>query len=180
MARCSTGVTDKIHHHPNRYCLVAIDSLEKNQIKQILGFVLLLVLLVRVFWKVQPRDQLPPGWTILAFSCSGVTHGMAAMGGPPVVLWVTAHRWSNKQTRAFLLSLFLLAAPLQLLLLYIASGGEVAGALLTGLAFAPVVAIGSTIGVRLGNLIATSTLRQIALRILFVTATVSILAPVMN
>jgi uncharacterized membrane protein YfcA len=160
--------------------LLAIDSLDRTQVKQILGVLLLLVVLVQLLVKVKPREELHPGWMALAFLCSGVMHGMAAMGGPPVVLWVMAHRWSNRQTRAFMLALFLLAAPLQLTLLYLFSGGAILGALLTGLAFAPLVALGSTLGVRLGNYIAKKRLRQIAYGILLVTALASILAPIVG
>ena len=63
--------------------LLAIDALDRAQAKQILGALLLLVLLVQIFWKVEPREDLHPRWMVLAFSLSGVMHGMAAMGGPP-------------------------------------------------------------------------------------------------
>jgi uncharacterized membrane protein YfcA len=79
-----------------------------------------------------------------------------------------------------MLALFLLAAPLQLTLLYLFSGGAIRGALLTGLAFAPLVVLGSTLGVRLGDYIAKDRLRQIAYGILLVTALASILAPIVG
>ena len=104
----------------------------------------------------------------------------AAMGGPPVVLWVMAHRWSNRQTRAFMLALFMLAAPLQLTLLYLFSGGAILEALLSGLAFVTLVALGSTLGVQLGDYIVKDRLRQIAYGILLVTAVVSVMAPVLG
>ena len=160
--------------------LLAIDTPDKTQAKQVLGILLLLILLAQLLVKVEPRDDLHPGWMVLAFSCSGVMHGMAAMGGPAAVLWVMAHRWSNRQTRAFLASLFMLAAPLQLTLLYFLSKGDILGALLSGLIFAPVVALGSTLGVRLGNLIPEHRLRQIAYGILLVTALASIMAPLIG
>jgi uncharacterized membrane protein YfcA len=159
--------------------LLAIDALDRAQAKQILGVLLLLVLLVQLFWKVEPREHLHQGWMALAFSFSGVMHGMAAMGGPPAVLWVMAHRWTNRQTRAFLQALFLLAAPFQIALLYLFSKGEISGALLTGLAFAPLVVLGSTLGVRLGNAIPKQRLRQIAYGFLLVTALASVMAPVL-
>ncbi len=159
--------------------LLAIGSLDRAQIKQILGFILLSILLVQFLWKVAPREHVQAKWMLVAFSSSGIMLGMAAMGGPPVVLWVMAHRWSNQQTRAFLASLFMLAAPLQLVLLYVSSRGDVLGAMLTGFAFAPVVAVGSTMGVRLGNSIAKPRLRQMAFVILLLTACISILSPVL-
>lgn len=160
--------------------LLAIDTLDKTQAKQALGVLLLLILSAQFLVKVEPRDDLHPAWMALAFSCSGVMHGMASMGGPPAVLWVMAHRWSNRQTRAFLSSLFMLAAPLQLTLLYLLSGGDIMGALLNGLILAPLVALGSALGVRMGNLIPKDRLRQIAHGILLVTALASIMAPVLS
>ena len=159
--------------------LLAIDALDRTQAKQILGVLLLLVLLVQLFWKVEPREDLHPGWMVLAFSLSGVMHGVAAMGGPPAVLWVMAHSWTNRQTRAFLQSLFLLASPFQISLLYLFSKGAISGALLIGLAFAPLVVLGSTLGVRLGNAIPKQRLRQIAYGFLLVTALASVMAPVL-
>ncbi len=160
--------------------LLSIDTLDRDQVKQILGLLLLLVLLIQIFWKVKPQQNLHSGWMVLAFSCSGLMQGMAAMGGPPVVLWVMAHRWSNKETRAFLMSLFLLAAPFQIVLLYLSSGSHILRAILVGFAFAPIVAAGSALGVKLGDLIAKPRLRQIAFGILFITAFVSILAPTLD
>lgn len=72
-----------------------------------------------------------------------------------------------------------MASPLQLTLLYLFSEGETLGALLTGLAFAPLVVLGSTLGVRLGNAIAKQLLRRIAYGILLVTALASVMAPVL-
>lgn len=159
--------------------LIALDTLDTDQVKQILGLILLAVLLVQILWRVEPQEQLRRHWMILAFSCSGILTGMVAMGGPPVVLWAMAHRWPSKQTRAFLVSLFLLLAPAQLLLLYLGVGPQIVAAMLEGLVFAPLVALGSWLGVRLGNLIAKAKLRQIAFGILFVTAFVSVLGPVL-
>ena len=157
--------------------LLLIDTLDKAQIKQILGLLVLGVLLVQIYWKVEPRDDLSPRWTVLAFSSSGFMQGLAAMGGPPVVLWVMAHRWSSRQSRAFLLALFLLGAPPQMALLLAFSQQNIGGALLTGLMFAPLVALGAVIGVRLGNLIEKPLLRKVAFGILFVAALASILSP---
>ena len=117
---------------------------------------------------------------ILAFSGSGIMQGVAAMGGPPAVLWVMAHQWTNRQTRAFLLTLFLMVAPMQLALLYLTARSDIARALLIGLILSPLVALGSYIGVRLGDLIAMQALRQIALAILLLTALLSIVSPLLG
>ncbi|GAB4427768.1 MAG: sulfite exporter TauE/SafE family protein [Anaerolineae bacterium] len=157
--------------------LLWVDGLDRAQIKQVLGALVLAALLVQIFAKVEPRNHLPLGWTLAAFSGSGIMQGLAAMGGPPVVLWVMAHHWSSKESRAFMLALFLLVAPLQMALLYLTSPHNVGRALLTGLLFSPLVALGAVAGVRLGNRIDKELLRRLAYGLLFVTAAVSILSP---
>jgi hypothetical protein len=157
--------------------LVVLSALESHQIKQFLGILLLAVLVVQTLWRVEPRDQVHPGWKWLAFSSSGILHGMVAMGGPPVVLWVMAHHWTNRQSRAFLFALFCLAVPIQLGLLYVSFGQEMIPPMLTGLAFAPLVAAGSAVGVRLGNLMTKTMLRQVAFSLLFFIAFASIVTP---
>ncbi|HMQ54141.1 MAG TPA: TSUP family transporter [Anaerolineae bacterium] len=157
--------------------LIILSTLESHQIKQFLGLFLLAVLLLQMLWRVEPRDQIHPAWRWLAFSGSGIMHGMVAMGGPPVVLWVMAHRWTNRQSRAFLFALFSLAVPVQLALLYLSFGQKIIPPMLTGLAFAPLVAAGSALGVRLGNLMTTALLRQVAFSLLFFIAFASIITP---
>ena len=157
--------------------LVSIDALAKVQIKQVLGGILIAVLLVEALWKSESREPLHPAWHAAAFTTSGFLQGFVAMGGPPAVLWAMAQSWDSRRTRAFLLALFMLTAPLQIPLMYFLSQHDLTGAFLTGLAFAPVVAAGSIGGVRIGNLVGKSRLRQAAVAILFVTGIVSILAP---
>ncbi len=157
--------------------LIAVESLDTSQIKQILGIIILAMLLVQIFWKVQPAQGVHPRWTLLAFSSSGVMLGLAAMGGPPVVMWVMAQQWSSRQSRAFMVALFLMGIPLQLVLLFLTSPRDISSAAMTGLIFTPVVVVGSILGVRLGDQINKMRLRQIAFTILFVTATISIAAP---
>ena len=160
--------------------LIVIDTLNRTQIKQILGLLILLVIFSQIFLKVKPQPRLHPKWMLLAFTSSGIMQGVAAMGGPPAVLWGMAHQWTNQQTRAFLLTLFLLVAPVQLILLYLMAPTDITGALLVGLIQSPLVILGSYIGVRLGNLIPIQMLRQIALGILFLTAILSIVSPLLG
>jgi len=114
---------------------------------------------------------------VVAFSLSGVLQGVAAVGGPPLVLWVMAHRWSNRQTRAFLFSTFLLTMPYQLLYLYVHFGPGLLPTMVTGLLFSPLVALGSLTGIRLGNTLPKPLLRKLAYAALLLMAALSILAP---
>lgn len=160
--------------------LLALDTLDKSQIKQILGAIILLILCAQIFWKVKPQERSNRNLLVLAFSISGIMQGMVAMGGPPAVLWVMTQRWTSKQIRAFLLTLFLLVAPFQIILLYVSANTNISEALLIGFAFTPVVILGSILGVQLGNFIAVRRLRQMALGILLITALISIMSPILE
>jgi hypothetical protein len=157
--------------------LVLIDALDQTQVKQILGTIILTVLLAQIFLRIEPKEHLHPGWTLLTFSISGVMQGIATMGGPPVILWLMAQHRTNRETRAFLMALFMIGAPVQLTMLYYSAAQDLSVAMLTGLAFAPVVIIGSSLGVSLGNRMSKELLRTIAFGILFITAIGSIVSP---
>lgn len=157
--------------------LVLVNTLETDRIKQALGGILLITIAAQLVWRIQPRDELHPGWRLLAFSLSGLMHGMAAIGGPPAVLWALAHRWTTQETRSFLFALFLLGVPIQVLLLYLNFGTEILFAMLNGLLFSPLVVVGSMLGIRTGNLISKSVLRRISFAVLSIIALASLVAP---
>jgi hypothetical protein len=159
------------------FVLIQIDSLEASLAKQLIGVLVLLLLGVTIFGKVQPREKLHAAWGWLAFSTSGFLQGMSAIGGPPLILWVMAHRWSNAETRAFMFGCFMLSLPVQLFLLWTNYGETIWPILGTGVLLSPFTAIGSTIGVRLGHHIPKPLLRNIAYVALFITAMMSILGP---
>jgi len=160
--------------------LVVVDGLDQANAKAILGAVLLLVLLVQWLWKVEPREKLHPGWGWLAFLSSGFLQGLASIGGPPIVLWVMAHKWSNPTSRVFLFALLPLSTPFQLTLLFLNYGPPILTTFLTGVAFIPVIALGSLVGVRLGNRIPKPMLRAASYGILLIIAVTSIVAPLLN
>lgn len=159
------------------FLLLVLDTMNKTQIKQILGAIILIILIVQISWKVGPQKESNPKLFVLAFSLSGIMQGMVAMGGPPAVLWAMTQRWTSQETRAFLLTLFLLVAPFQIALLYWSAKSDIGEAMMIGFAFTPVVILGSIIGVRLGNSIEVTRLRQMTLGILFITAILSIASP---
>lgn len=157
--------------------LLAMESLDKTQMRQVLGGLVLAALLLQLVGHIEPREQLHRGWMLLAFGSSGIMQGLAAMGGPPAVLWVMAHGWNSRRSRAFLLALFSTGMPIQLALLYLSAEQDLSGPILTGLAFAPVVIAGSMAGVWLGNHLEKTRLRQVAFAILLASALASVAAP---
>jgi len=157
--------------------LQSLQTVGQVQIKQLVGGLLLLALLTSLGARIQPREHVHAGWSVLAFSLSGLLQGIAAMGGPPLVLWVMAHPWDNRQTRGFLLSLMLMSLPYQVLLLYLTFGPRILEPMLAGLGFSPVVILGALLGVRLGDRFSKPLLRRLSYWILGGLAFSSILAP---
>jgi uncharacterized protein len=113
------------------------------RVKQAIGVMLLLVLGFQWVLKVKPRERVCWCWTVLAGCASGLTAGLVGMGGPPVVLWVMAHDWPAKKSRAFLWATFLMLSPVNALLLVYEFGGEMWWWMLLGLSLAPLVVVGS-------------------------------------
>ena len=156
------------------WVLVKVNRLDADVIKLFLGTMLLAILALQLFVKSKPKADLSPAWAVAAFSLSGFLQGMVVMGGPPAVLWVMAQSWTNKETRAFLLSLFLFGHPVHLVLLYSAYRAEVWQPAQQGLAYIPVAMLAAWLGVRAGNLLPKVRLRQAAYGLLFVVALSSV------
>jgi uncharacterized membrane protein YfcA len=154
-----------------------VNSFEPVRVKQIVGLLLLLILAMQHFSRITPRARFSFGWDLLTFGLSGIMLGMIAMGGPPVVLWLMAHDWSALRTRAFMAALFLLAAPVQVGLLWWKLGEEVASAFAWGLGMTPLVVAGSLLGIRLGNRLDREKLRRAIRVFLLLTALVSLASP---
>jgi uncharacterized membrane protein YfcA len=91
-----------------------------------------------------------------------------------------AHDWGARKTRAFMAALFLLAAPVQVGLLWWKLGEEVAAAFLWGLGMTPLVVAGSLLGIRLGNRLDRVRLRRVILIFLLFTAILSLMSPWLN
>jgi hypothetical protein len=88
------------------------------------------------------------------------------MGGPPIVLWVMAHRWSNEQTRVTLWAIFALMVMPTLVVLSLRFGVVVWEWAGLSLLFIPAVVVGAIPGIWLGNRIPKPLLRRIAIVLL--------------
>ena len=159
------------------FVLYHLDAQDPDVVKQVVGLLVLISLAITILGRVEPRESLHKGWGVLAFSASGFLQGIAAVGGPPLVLWVMAHKWSNEETRSFLFACFLLSIPFQIAIIWATFGDQILGPLGTGLLLSPLVALGSAWGVRLGNQISKPLLRTISYAILALAALFSVLAP---
>ncbi len=160
--------------------LYSVTRLPSDTVRQIVGGILLVILLSGRFARIVPRERLGWHWDLLAFGLSGIMLGMVSMGGPPVVLWLTAHDWSARRSRAFMAALFLLAAPVQIGLLYRKLGDPILPWLGWGLAATPLVILAATVGNRIGERFDPVSLRHTVRAFLFLTALVAIVSPFLH
>lgn len=160
--------------------LVQLNSLDKILIRQFLGVILLLIVGVQLTIKPKPREKLSKGWWWLAFSSSGVLNGMVGFGGPPAVLWVMAHNWSNLQSRAMLTAFYWATIPIQILLLLSSFGQPLLAVAKQAVWFIPIVIAGVFVGIWFGNKLDKTRLKQVAYGLLFLTGVSSLLAPYMG
>lgn len=159
------------------WLLYFFNSQETIAIKQLVGIALLLILFIDFFVSFDFRNRLPFAWTLLAFSLSGLMLGMLGMGGPPVVLWLMAHDWGTKRSKAFINTLFLISSPVQITLLYFTFGSSVTQAFFWGIMATPIVVISALLGARISDGFNKARLRRIVMFFLLLTALMSIFSP---
>ncbi len=159
------------------WLLYLLNDLDTAVIKQFVGAMLLLILATQLFVSFKPRVSLPLILDIVTFGLSGIMLGMLGMGGPPVVLWLMAHDWSPRRTRAFITMVFLAASPVQIALLYWKFGGTLTESFFWGIAATPVVIAGALLGVRIGNSFDKTKLKKAVMFFLFLTALLSLFSP---
>jgi len=159
------------------YILIFLNDFKRESVKQVIGVVILCIVILQKYLKIKPKERVSFLWTFLAFFISGITLGAVSMGGPPVVFWVMAHKWSALKIRAFLSALFFTASPFLLALLYYNFKDTLQDYFITGLLFTPVVVAGTLIGVKIGNRFDEKRLKKIILGFLILTSLVSILSP---
>jgi len=129
---------------------------------QVVGGILLGIVIVQMLWRIEPRNVVHPAWQWLAFPLSGTLFSFCGMGGPPVVLWVLAHNWPAIRQRAFLFTIFASGIPLQFVLLWWFFGTPILWEMLLGLAFLPLLLVGTFVGLRLGETLPEERVRPLS------------------
>jgi hypothetical protein len=155
--------------------LLSVESLDTSAVKRLAGLGVLLGVGLRSLARSQTVRELPMALSAAAFALSGVLQGLVAMGGPPLVLWMTTRDFRANQARAFTMTLFLLNAPLQVLLLLFLSQTMTVDVLLLALILTPVIYVGTIIGMRIGDRFSKPMLNRVALIVLVVIATNAII-----
>jgi uncharacterized membrane protein YfcA len=141
------------------YCLYQVSLLSHPFIKQIIGFLVLLLLLLQWKGMIKSRERVSPVWGYMAGFFSGFLNGLANIGGPPLVLWVLAHRWSNKKMRVTPIAFSLVFVPSQVLFMGLAFGSRLWDPLLKAILLTPVALLGTMLGLMMGAKISKEHLR---------------------
>lgn len=149
-------------------------------VKQVFGVLILAGLSVQIWWKIEHRAVVNRAWGLIAGGLGGFIGGVSGMAGPPIVMWVHAHDWSNQRSRATLWAYFTGLVPLQVFFLYRHFGQGVIDALGVGAMLAPVMILGIIPGLWIGHRITPARLRQISFGIIFLISLVAIFEPIVR
>jgi uncharacterized protein len=159
------------------YLLSVINVLEPTVVRQVFGCLILLVLALHSLARITPRERLHTGWGALAGSCSGFMSGMSGMGGPPLIMWIMAHSWSNERSRASVWVFFTMLTPIQLGGLWHRFGPPILDASLLACLLAPLALLGLLPGLWLGKRIPKPTLRRLSYTLILFIAGYAIVQP---
>ena len=142
------------------YFMYGLTSLDQSSVKQVIGFCVFVLLILQ--WKgvLHTGDHIRKIWGYLAGFFSGFFNGLANIGGPPLVLWILAHRWPNEKMRVTPIAFSLIFVPFQLLLMFLAFGPAVMGGPVWKAALSlPFIFVGTGIGLKIGGKISKENLR---------------------
>ena len=156
------------------FLLKRLVVLNPGQIRAVIGCTLCVLVAIQLLWRPHPVKTMHWGWAGLAFIGSGLLAGVCGMGGPPLVLWSMAHDWSTQRTRGFLFAVFATSIPVQILLLGLTFGTSILWNVALGIAFLPLVYLGTVVGLPIGNRMAKDKLRRIAYAILLVIGVIAV------
>jgi uncharacterized membrane protein YfcA len=159
------------------WALFRLGTESSEQVKQLVGVVLLMVVVAMAAWRVKPRRQLQPAWEFPAFGLGGFLAGFCGMGGPPMVLWVISHRWGSSRSRGFLFFVFFLGLVPQIFFHVYFFGSEILWYFLLGLFCFPLIFAGSMMGLALGTKLPKRLLRKVTLGVLLAVALFAIISP---
>ena len=161
------------------YSLYRVSLLGQPFIKQIIGSLILLLLLLQ--WKgvIKSREKVAPVWGYTAGFFSGFLNGLANIGGPPLVLWILAHQWSNEKMRVTPIAFSIVFVPFQLLFMALAFGSRMWNPLLSAILLTPAVLLGTWVGLRIGGKISKEQLRIYMRFLLLLIAISTIIRPLL-
>jgi len=157
--------------------LYEVNQLDPETIRQLLGILILATLLFYLSVNLQPRDSLPKIWDFTAAFTSGILTGLSNAGGPPILLWVLAHKWSKDRMRSAVSAFTLLLVPVQLLLLAVVFSPVLLVYCAASLLISPFAIFGTQTGSFLSRRVSVKKLRAGMMVLLAMTALLYLLEP---
>ena len=154
-----------------------LNQLEATRVKQFIGVMLLAIVVSQRVWRVRPRAKLHPAWEYLALGLSGFMAGLCGMGGPAMILWVMAHDWTAKKSRAFMFFVFSAGMIPQGLMLWYQFGELVHAPAIVGTLGVFITMLGTQLGLQIGHGFSKSRLRAIVFTLLIFIALSAMLSP---
>jgi uncharacterized membrane protein YfcA len=154
--------------------------LDPEVIKQIFGLIILFAVGLRLFARVEPRDSVPFYIGGVAAFFSGLLNGFANIGGPPLVLWILAHKWPKNRLRVTIPAFTIMMVPIQIILLGISFGIPVLVRIGQGLLFFPVILIAVFMGNICSHKLSTTKIRLIIIILLSITGLTYIIYPIIK
>ena len=159
------------------YLLGIVSNESKTIVKQMVGALVFLTVVVRLTVRVKPKQRIAPGWAVLAGVCSGVLNGLANIGGPPIILWVYSHEWRKEFLHAASIAISMPVIPFQAGMLLWKFGGDLLPTMLTGLCMAPLALLGVFLGLYLNTKVNVKALRIVVMTLLIVIGVIYLLHP---
>jgi uncharacterized membrane protein YfcA len=157
------------------YSLYRVSLLSQPFMKQIIGTLILILLLLQWRGVIKSREKIAAAWGYLAGFFSGYLNGLANIGGPPLVLWILSQRWPNEKMRVTPIAFSIVFVPFQLFFMGLAFGQRMWAPLLNAILLTPLVLAGTWLGLKLGEKISEAHLR-IYMRLLLVFISLSTIA----
>ncbi|MCP4216442.1 MAG: sulfite exporter TauE/SafE family protein [bacterium] len=156
------------------YAMFKVSGMAQSPVKGIIGGLVLVMLLLRWLGSIKSRETVPKVWSYVAGFFSGLLNGFANIGGPPLVLWILAHQWSNKKMRATAIAFALIFVPIQLPLMLLAFGKVIVTPMLNILLLTPIVLLGTWLGLKIGEKISKEHLKRYMEGLLLIIALLAI------
>ncbi len=159
------------------YAMFKVTGMGQSVVKQVIGGVIIAMLLLRWFGTIKARDVVPKIWSYITGVFSGFLNGFANIGGPPLVLWILAHKWSNRKMRATAIAFALIFVPFQIPMMFVAFGPSIGRPMLDALMVTPATLLGTWLGLKIGGKISKEHLKIYMEALLTIIAVTSVAKP---
>lgn len=159
------------------YCLGVISGESKTIVKQVVGALVLLTVIVRTTIRIKPKAKIATGWGIAAGCGSGFLNGLANIGGPPIILWAYAHEWRKELLRSATIAISMPIVPFQAILMIWKFGEQIPQIMLKGLYVSPMALIGVFLGLKISEKVNVKVLRAIVMTILVIIGVMYVTQP---